>query len=96
MGKGIKLVLPGFYNGKEKGKAVKQWLSKMLIYLTFKCDAFPSERAAMLWFLTQMEGITGDWAQTKIEQLGKEGDEPTTTMETLAEEFKNYFDDPDT
>lgn len=95
-GKGIKFVLPGFYNSKEKGKTTKQWLSKILIYLTFKHDSFQTKGGAMLWFLTQMEGIAGDWAQTKTEQIGKEGEDTSYTMETLVEEFKNYFNDPDT
>lgn len=54
------------YDGKNKGKEAKQWLSKMLIYMMANNDEWDSDNLRMLWFLANMSGIAADWAQVKM------------------------------
>lgn len=91
-----KFIIPEAYDGMKKGKEAKQWLTKMMVYINGNKHNFEDEEVAMTWFLTNMKGIAGDWAQVRLELImsdNRSGD--ATDLEALWKAFGRDFDDPD-
>lgn len=96
-----KFKIPDAYDGKNKGKEAKQWLSKMLIYMMANNDEWDSDNLRMLWFLANMSGIAADWAQVKMTAIFEHPQnllrqEPSVrSIDSLTEAFAHDFNDLD-
>jgi hypothetical protein len=95
--KGPKYPLPEAYDGKEKGKRARQWVTKMLAYIRAESDKFGRDQiAVMTWFLSNTKDLAADWAEPLMARLLlDERDGPTANITALVESFKKAFGDPD-
>jgi hypothetical protein len=95
--KGPKYPLPEQYDGKDKGKKARQWLTRMLAYIRAERDKFgPDEGAAMTWFLSNTKDLAADWAEPLMMRLldnNRTG--PTANLRSLMDSFGKAFGDPD-
>jgi hypothetical protein len=68
-----KITIPDPYDGKSKGKAAKQWWTRMAVCLSFMQDRFADENAEMVWLLQNTKDAAADWAQPLLEALISRG-----------------------
>lgn len=92
----VKFICPKPYDGKEKGKEARKWLNKMMVYISGNINGFVNETQAISWFLTNMDGIAGDWADLKQRKiLLVPRPEDVASMDGITAAFRRDFDDPD-
>ncbi|QRV82945.1 Retrotransposon-derived protein PEG10 [Ceratobasidium sp. AG-Ba] len=97
--KSPKITVPDPYDGKSKGKAAKQWWTRMAICLSFMQDRFADENAEMVWFLQNTKDAAADWAQPLLEALIRKRRRRLPSVlaswEALEQSFISAFGDPD-
>ncbi|QRV77801.1 Retrotransposon-derived protein PEG10 [Ceratobasidium sp. AG-Ba] len=97
--KNPKITVPDPYDGKSKGKAARQWWTRMAVCLSFMQDRFADENAEMIWFLQNTKDAAADWAQPLLEILisrrRRRLPPALQSWETLEQSFLSAFGDPD-
>ncbi|QRV77428.1 Retrotransposon-derived protein PEG10 [Ceratobasidium sp. AG-Ba] len=97
--KNPKITIPDPYDGKSKGKAARQWWTRMAVCLSFMQDRFADENAEMIWFLQNTKDAAADWAQPLLEILisrrRRRLPPALQSWEMLEQSFLSAFGDPD-
>lgn len=86
---------PANYDGKSKGKAARQWLTKVMVYVAAHKEGFKDENEVMLFMLTMMDDTAADWAQPLIEAIAGEKKGAPKDFDEITTLFAEAFDDPD-
>lgn len=92
----IKIKAPDAFDGKERGKAINQWIIRMLLVVSMKKHARMSEREKMMFFLSNTKELAADWAQPRLEKLFSDNlTGEVRNLESLCNALRTAFGDPD-
>ncbi|CUA70422.1 hypothetical protein RSOLAG22IIIB_04158 [Rhizoctonia solani] len=81
---------------RARGRAAKQWWTRISIWAVFQRDNYESEQVMLLHILTLMKpGKAADWAQPIIEKIISRDPAAPSTMSALTDLFSTAFGDPD-
>ncbi|CEL56730.1 hypothetical protein RSOLAG1IB_11998 [Rhizoctonia solani AG-1 IB] len=89
----VKVKAPEPYKGGI-GADAKQWLARMMRWLTISRSQFASNKDIIMFLLINMEGTAAAWALPHIALIG-EKKAVIKTPDDFQREFRKAFDDPD-
>ncbi|CCO36888.1 Retrotransposon-derived protein PEG10 AltName: Full=Embryonal carcinoma differentiation regulated protein [Rhizoctonia solani AG-1 IB] len=89
----VKVKAPEPYKG-GLGADAKQWLARMMGWLTISGSQFASNKDIIMFLLINMEGTAAAWALPHIALIG-EKKAVIKTPDDFQREFRKAFDDPD-
>ncbi|CCO37237.1 Retrotransposon-derived protein PEG10 AltName: Full=Embryonal carcinoma differentiation regulated protein [Rhizoctonia solani AG-1 IB] len=89
----VKVKAPEPYKGGI-GADAKQWLARMMGWLTISGSQFASNKDIIMFLLINMEGTAAAWALPHIALIG-EKKAVIKTPDDFQREFRKAFDDPD-
>ncbi|CUA74819.1 Transposon Tf2-7 polyprotein [Rhizoctonia solani] len=90
-----KMKEPDSFDG-TRGRAAKQWWTRVTVWAAFQCPNYPAESALLLHILTLMKlGKAMDWVQPIIEKIVAQEASAPQTMLALTNLFNAAFSDPD-
>ncbi|CCO32971.1 Retrotransposon-derived protein PEG10 AltName: Full=Embryonal carcinoma differentiation regulated protein [Rhizoctonia solani AG-1 IB] len=76
------------------GADAKQWLARMMGWLTISGSQFASNRDVIMFLLINMEGTAAAWALPHIALIGEKR-AVIKTLDDFQREFRKAFDNPD-
>ncbi|CCO33380.1 Retrotransposon-derived protein PEG10 AltName: Full=Embryonal carcinoma differentiation regulated protein [Rhizoctonia solani AG-1 IB] len=89
----VKVKAPEPYKGGI-GADAKQWLARMMGWLTISGSQFASNKDVIMFLLINMEGTAAAWALPHIALIGEKR-AVIKTPDNFQREFRKAFDDPD-
>ncbi|CCO30489.1 Retrotransposon-derived protein PEG10 AltName: Full=Embryonal carcinoma differentiation regulated protein [Rhizoctonia solani AG-1 IB] len=89
----VKVKAPEPYKGGI-GADAKQWLARMMGWLTISGSQFSSNKDIIMFLLINMEGSAAAWALPHIALIGEKR-AVIKTPDDFQREFRKAFDDPD-
>ncbi|CCO36352.1 Retrotransposon-derived protein PEG10 AltName: Full=Embryonal carcinoma differentiation regulated protein [Rhizoctonia solani AG-1 IB] len=89
----VKVKAPEPYKGGI-GADAKQWLARMMGWLTISGSQFASNKDVIMFLLINMEGSAAAWALPHIALIGEKR-AVIKTPDDFQREFRKAFDDPD-